>query len=780
MEAFKPNPQQERAITFPPGRPVKVVAGAGTGKTTVLTRRFVYLLKRTGVKPQNILALTFTNKAAEEMARRIAQLARREGLVKRPSELTGLWIGTFHSFCGRILRENAFEAGIDPNFQILDELDARLVFHEVVDELFSLKLDAFEGFDPRECRLIDFTDTTTFYKHAFDFIIHLKERLISPEEFKKAAASGRATFRGKVRKLLSHPSLGDLPKRTREALLRRLEGIEEQVELEREMAELIYHVYSAYQRRLAERDMLDFADLIFKAYELLSKNEPIRERYRSQFKYILIDEFQDTDEAQFELLKLLAADERMSNVMVVGDDKQSIYGWRNARVENVDDFKAEEWGGISIDITKNYRSYGEILEVAHYAITRDPKFAVKAAKLEPELKGFAGEPRVWIAFAPDRQAEAEFIAERIDELQGEGFQLSGVAILMRSVKPAKSYEDALRKRGIPYHTVGGIGFYDREEVKDIISFLRLIQNPHDDQAMVRALKSPSVALSDAAIYRLRSIGPKIPLFEIISRRELLERELGEEVARRAGRLREIVQKLRAIKGREPIYGLVKAILDLGGYILHLERMPEHERARMAANLQKLLYLAGRFEIRNPGGDLGEFIRYVQFSIDQEIGEAEAEVEPGEEAVRIMSVHQAKGLEFDVVFVVNVKERVFPVIPRAPRLMFDPEDGLLVNIDVDGVKPFKLAPYTGSGGASSAISEIYAEVGIRNHFEIERRRRLEEERRIWYVALTRARERLYITSPSLPDEMPENNPPFILELLREFEGRPEICSVVYLR
>ena len=779
MEGFKPNPQQERAITCPPGLPVKVVAGAGTGKTTVLTRRFVYLLKTTGVKPQNILALTFTNKAAEEMARRIAQLARQEGLVRRPSELTGLWIGTFHSFCGRILRENAFEAGLDPNFQILDELDARLVFHEVMDELFSLKLEAFEGFDPRECRHIDFTDTTTFYRHAFDFIIHLKERLISPEEFRRIAASGRVAFQGKVRKLLSHPLLNELPKRTREALLRRVERVEEQMELEREMAELIYHVYSAYQRRLAERDMLDFADLIFKAYELLSKNEPIRERYRSQFKYILIDEFQDTDEAQFELLKLLAADERMSNVMVVGDDKQSIYGWRNARVENVEDFRAEEWGGLSLDITKNYRSYGEILEVAHYAITRDPKFAARAAKLEPELKGFAGEPRVWIALAPDRRAEAEFVAERIEELQRDGFPLSGIAVLMRSVKPAKAYEDALRRRGIPYHTVGGIGFYDREEVKDVISFLRLIQNPHDDQAMVRALKSPSVALSDAAIYALRSIEPKTPLFEIISREEVVRRELGEEVARRTGRLRRVIRELRAIRGREPIYGLVKAILDLGGYILHMERAPEHERARMAANLQKLLYLAGRFEMRNPGGDLGEFIRYVQFSIEQEIGEAEAEVEAGEEMVRIMTVHQAKGLEFDVVFVVNAKERVFPVIPRAPRFMLDREDGLLLNVELNGGKPFKLAPFTGTGKAASAISEIYAEVGIKNHFEEEKRRQLEEERRIWYVALTRARERLYITSPSLPDEMSENNPPFILELLREFEGRPEICSVVHL-
>jgi len=772
---LKPNPQQQEAITHPIDSPLKVIAGAGTGKTTILTHRFVRLLKdHPDLKPHNILALTFTNKAADEMAGRIIRLAKEEGIIKNPLDFTGLWVSTFHSFCGRVLRENAFEAGLDPEFEVMDELEARLLFHHVVDDLFNLRIP----FSPEEYPNIDFTDTDLFYRHLFNFILHLKDRLISPEDFKRMSASGRSNFRDKLHRLRESDLVGEMPDRTRNALSRRLKPVEDQLRYEREMEEVIYLIYSEYQRRLAEEDRLDFADLIFRAYDLLSENDRIRERYRSQFRYILVDEFQDTNEAQFKLLKLLAADERMSNVTVVGDDKQSIYGWRDARVENVEDFRAEEWGGKSLDITKNYRSYGEILEVAHHSITLDPNFALRAVKLEPELKGYANQPQVQIVIAPDRTSEAEFIARSIRDLMEKEVKPNEIAILMRSVKHAKAYEDALRKEGIPYLTVGGVGFYDREEIKDIVCYLRLCLDPNDDQAMIRAFKSPAVSLNDESIYRLRRIDPE-SFFRAISDPVRLNEEFGRDIAERLVRLRHtLIDLSRLIKEENvSVYRIAKWVIELSGYSLLLERLSESESIRVAANLRKILYLAGRFEARNiqrrRGVDgrqrLEDFISYIQFSVEREIGEEEAEVEM-EEVVRIMTVHQAKGLEFDVVFVVNAKERIFPARSRIPKLMFDEEDGLLINTKVDGQRPFKLDPYVDS---RERLLSVYDEIGIKNHWRIEREKQLREERRIWYVALTRAKEKLYITTPSL--NLKERT--FIKEILEGFEGRGEICEVV---
>ncbi len=774
---LKPNPQQQEAITHPIDSPLKVIAGAGTGKTTILTYRFVRLLKdHPDLKPRNILALTFTNKAADEMASRIIRLAREEGIIKNPLDFTGLWVSTFHSFCGRVLRENAFEAGLDPEFEVMDELEARLFFHHVVDDLFNLRIP----FSPEEYPNIDFTDTDLFYRHLFNFILHLKDRLISPEDFKRMSASGRNSFRERLQRLRESHLLEEIPAQSRRALLRRLESVEDQLRYEREMEEVIYLIYSEYQRKLAEEDRLDFADLIFRAYDLLLENDRIRGRYRSQFRYILVDEFQDTNEAQFKLLKLLAADERMSNVTVVGDDKQSIYGWRDARVENVEDFRAEEWGGRSLDITKNYRSYGEILEVAHHSITLDPDFARKAVKLEPELRGYAHQPRVQLVIAPDRHTEAEFVALSIRDLMTEGVKPSEIAILMRSVKHAKAYEDALRREQIPYLTVGGVGFYDREEIKDIVCYLKLCLDPEDDQAMVRALRSPAVNLNDESIYRLRTIDPD-SFFQAISNAERLNEEFGRDIAERLIRLRHRLIDLSRLarEGNTSIYRIAKWVIELSGYNLLLEKLPKSESIRVAANLRKILYLAGRFEAKNiqrrtaVGGwqRLEDFISYIQFSIEREIGEEEAEVEM-EEVVRIMTVHQAKGLEFDVVFVVNAKERIFPALPRVPKLMFDEGDGLLINAKVGGRKPFKLEPYVDSKGR---FLSIYDEIGVKNHSEIEREKQLREERRIWYVALTRARERLYITTPSISSFMRRRT--FVEEILEEFESKGEVCEVV---
>ncbi|MFC1713766.1 ATP-dependent helicase [Candidatus Poribacteria bacterium] len=771
---FSLNPIQQAAVEHPINAPLKVIAGAGTGKTMVLTHRFVHILKEhPEIAPQNILALTFTNKAAAEMKERIIELAKEAGIVHPNTAFPPqLWIGTFHSFCGRILRENAFAAGLDPDFTVLGEADIRQIHHRIVNDFVNLRLDTGD-FNPDECQYVRFENPGFLYSHVSVLISKLKDQLVSPDEFREMAHSGMETYYPKLDNLFDEATdSSELASATKRTMKRRWEEtVPHERAYEFEMIEIIYHIYKAYQDYLTQNDMLDFGDLIFRAYRLLESNERVKQRYQERFKYILVDEFQDTNEAQFNLLALLAQDEELSNVTVVGDDKQAIYGWRNARVENVDDFEAEAWGGHSLNVSKNYRSYGEILNVAHFSIVQDEKFLRQSdeIKLEAERLGMAEEARVILYDADSREREAEIIAQEIAKLLTRGVELDDIAILMRSLSRVRIYEDALRRSQIPYRTVGGTGFYDRQEIRDILAYLRVIDDPFDMQALIRTLKRPPIGLNDYSLYRLRR-KEDTELFDSLSYAdELLE---GPEIVSRIQRFLHLLEEMWGMIGEGSIFYLASQLIERSGYLKYVHGMPPDDRERSLANIRKLLRMASEFERKHPFGGLRDFVQYVQFSMDQLVIEGEAGPGLERKAVQIMTVHQAKGLEFDVVFVINAGRPSFPTVARHPMFALHKEDGLIINTDWDGDKFFKYKPHD-----LKKNSHLYQEHGIINHYEEFRKEHLGEERRIWYVAMTRARQYLYLSCPKplTGDAKRGSGADFIMEILEEFADKGTICE-----
>lgn len=779
---FSLNPIQQAAVEHPINAPLKVIAGAGTGKTMVLTHRFVHILKgHPEIAPQNILALTFTKKAAAEMKERIIDLAKELGVIPKDAAIPPqLWIGTFHSFCGRILRENAFEAGLDPNFIVLGEADTRQIFHRIVNDFTNLQLDTGD-FNPADCQYVRFENPIFLFTAIPTFISKLKDQLVSPEEFREIAIEGHRTYYPRLEALLNESiNSPDVAAATKRALKKRQEtNIPHEYGYESEMLEIIYYIYKAYQDYLTQNDMLDFGDMIFKAYDLLSGSESIKQRYQSRFQYILVDEFQDTNEAQFNLLKLLAQDDELSNVTVVGDDKQAIYGWRNARVENVDDFAAEDWGGHSLNISKNYRSYGEILNVAHFSIIQDEKFETQsdAIRLEAEGLGMAEEARVILYNADDREHEAEIIAQEIIKLLKTDIELGDIAILMRSLSRVKVYEDALRRSMIPYNTIGGTGFYDRQEIRDILAFLRVIDDPFDTPALVRLLKRPPMGLNDLSLYRLQDGLKKnlkfksgTPLFESLNyAEELLE---DGEIISRIQKLLSFLEEMWEILGKGSIYYLASQLVEKSGYLKHIYGMTLDDRERSLANIRKLLRMASEFEHKHPFGDLREFVQYVRFSMEQMVIEGEADSDMKREAVQIMTVHQAKGLEFDVVFVINTGNPSFPTRARHPMFALHEEDGLIINTKHEGDRFLKLSPYD-----LKKNSHLYEKYGILNHYEKFGADHLKEERRIWYVAVTRAKHFLYLSYPKpiAEDTSKKRGADFFVEILEKFADEGRICE-----
>jgi len=769
------NPIQQEAVEHTIHAPLKVIAGAGTGKTMVLTHRFVNILvTHPGIAPQNILALTFTNKAAAEMKERIIDLAREKGIIDPDAASPPqLWIGTFHSFCGRILRENAFSAGLDPDFAVLSEADARQIHHRIVDDFVSLRLNT-EEFKPDEFRYVRFENPRFLYSDLFTFISKLKDELVSPDDFRGKALAGMLGYYPKLHSLLDDAmSSPDVASATKKALgRRRAENIDYEYGFEAEMIEIIYHIYKAYQDYLTRNDILDFGDLIFKAYMLLSENDRVRQRYQERFKYILVDEFQDTNKAQFDLLRLLAGDEKLSNVTVVGDDKQAIYGWRNARVENVDDFEADNWGGRSLNVSKNYRSYGEILDVAHYAIIQDEKFMRQSdsIKLEPARLGMAEEPKVVLYEANHREVEAAFIAQEIVGLLKKGVELEEIAILMRGLRSVRVYEDALRKAQVPYKTTGGRGFYDRQEIRDILAYLMVVDNPFDETALIRVLKRPPIGLNDLSLYQLSARKKRdVQLFDLLSQAdEILD---DSEAVRRIGKFLHLMEEMWKIIGEGGIFYLASQLVERSGYLKYVHGMSGDARERSLANIRKLLRMASEFERKRIFSNLRDFVQYVRFSMDQLVIESEAGAGAESRAVQIMSVHQAKGLEFDVVFVINARKPSFPTTARHPMFAFHDEDGLIINADRDGDKFFKYKPYD-----LKKNSHLYQKHDIINHYEQFRSDHLGEERRIWYVAMTRARHLLYLSCPRVMVENArgEKKGDFFEEIREGFADMEKIC------
>ncbi len=717
---FSPNDAQRRAIEYPIDIALKVVAGAGTGKTAVLTQRFIHIVEKHQIPPQRILALTFTKKAAAEMRKRISDELLNRNLIERSQAPMLLWVGNYHSICLRLLRQYALAAGLDPSFDTLDETEQPLALEEVVKDFLDKK-DA--GADPDRFEALMIERIDGFVRNISTVVSRLKAHFIETGgmERKVAATIGEhyRIIESSLRETVANESIHG---NTRKKAERRLETLADEKAHELLLLDAVARTFDGYRKRLQRLGALDFGDLVSYTCRLADSDPYVRRR----FDYVLVDEFQDTDSAQYRLLERMS--DGLRNVTVVCDKKQSIYEWREARLENIEDFPGE-----TIVLEENYRSVGEILDSANHFIGRTMPLE---KPLRPAIRGGrgrAGDPRVMLFRADGPEQEAEHVACGIAHLLESGeCKPRDVAVLMRSVRASRPFEDALSARDIPFTTVGGAGFYDLCETKDLLALLRLIADPFDDLSMARILQSAVVGLSDATLRDLcrTTDGKRSSIYEtLLASSEFFER-LEPRIRHRLRSLLEAIDEFSGRRWSLTTGELVSGLLWRVDYLKYLVSL-EGPRGARFSNVSLFYKTAARFEERNPGSGLEEFLSYMETAVAG--GTADAVGEVSSDAVQIMTVHQAKGLEFPVVFVVNLKEGAFPLKFRGDDFGYDERLGLYARKLPEGGR---LIRYEGGYG-----------VGIE---EMLRERRYLEENRILYVAMTRAKRLLYLTSTSAPD------------------------------
>lgn len=587
------------------------MAGAGSGKTRVITARILRLLKEEGVAPFRLLAVTFTNKAAGEMRERVRKGA---GRVK----LGDLFLGTFHSFCARMLRANADRLGLAPDFSIYDESDQMTLLKECY---FDLRLDE-KQIPPRAV-------------HAA--VSQAKNELLSPEDY----AAGAAGF----------------------------------------FQEHAARLYALYQKKLLQNAAVDFDDLLFSAVKLLQEHPDLAAAYRERFEYVLVDEYQDINTAQYRLLKLLVAPR--NNLMVVGDPDQSIYGWRGADLRNILRFEKDFPGAKVYALEENYRSFRPILEAAQAVIENNTHRREK--KLRPTREG--GEAPLYFQ-APDEKEEAEFIARRIHEKHmvfGRAFK--DFAVLYRTNAQSRVLEEALRRWRIPYQIIGGIQFYERKEIKDILAYLRVLVNPKDSVSLKRILNVPPRGLGSGTLEKLETSAKQngLSLLEA-AERHLQAQDLGARAHKALYAFLHLVEELRRAAQELPPSQAARAVLEKSGYLHMLEEEGNFEAQSRLENVRELVSSIADYEAREPKASLSGFLEQVSLSAEVD------RLKEDQDAVRLMTLHNAKGLEFPVVFLAGMEEELFP--------------------------------HAHSTGTAWEI---------------------EEERRLCYVGMTRAMEELFLTS-----------------------------------
>ncbi|MCG0279057.1 MAG: DNA helicase PcrA [Thermanaeromonas sp.] len=600
------NPQQLAAVCHR-GAPLLVLAGAGSGKTRVLTYRVAHLLLE-GVEPEAILAVTFTNKAAQEMQERLEKLV---GEVAR-----GLWVSTFHSACVRILRRDIRLLGYNPNFVIYDTDDQLALLREVLREL---NIDE-KKFPPRSVAAA---------------ISNAKNALYNPEDY-AALASTYAE-------------------------------------------EKIATIYRAYQERLRRLNALDFDDLLMLTVSLFQENPLVLRYYQHRFKHILIDEYQDTNHAQYVLVKLLAG--KGDNLCVVGDPDQSIYGWRGADIGNILAFEEDFPNAKVILLEENYRSTWPILHAANEVIKNN--LGRKEKRLWTKKK--EGEP-LYLYEARDEQDEGNFIAREIlRRHQEEGRTFSSFAVLYRTHAQSRALEEAFIRLGIPYEIVGGLKFYQRKEIKDILAYLRVVANPADTFSLKRVINVPRRGIGEATWSKLELFCREqgLTIVEALNRAEEIPGLAWQKIhtLKELGRL---LETLRQEKDILPVTDLVKKVLIETGYQAELEAEKTPEALARLENIKELLTVTRSYDTQEGEKSLEGFLSQVALV-------AEADSFSGGDVVALMTLHTAKGLEFPVVFLAGMEEGVFPHF----RSLTDQEE-------------------------------------------------LEEERRLCYVGMTRAQEVLYLT------------------------------------
>ncbi|MBN2038296.1 MAG: UvrD-helicase domain-containing protein [Chitinispirillaceae bacterium] len=568
------NPVQREAVLYNEG-PELVFAGAGTGKTRVLTAKIAWLIEQ-GMYPGEIFAATFTNKAAREMRSRV------ESLTGLSTE--GMWIGTFHSMCARILRREGSVIGFMPGFTIYDTADQRTAIKKV---LASLGID----------------DRSMPYRQVLAAISGYKNRCVPPEA---------------------------------------LEGQERGF-----YGEELVRVYKAYQTTLLDAQAMDFDDLLSNTVYCFQKAPQVLRRYQECFKQVLVDEYQDTNTAQFLFLKLIA--QQHGRVFVVGDDDQSIYGWRGAQVENILSFESQFPRTRVFTLEQNYRSTGVILTFANAAISAN---AMRSPKnLWTALSG--GERVTVNRFRDDRQ-EAESVADRIQGLIAGGTKATAIAVLFRTNAQSRAFEEVLRRRRIPYVIVGGMSFYERAEIKDCLAYLRLLVNPKDNVAFERIVNVPPRGLGEKAYEALAAVAAQKKLSPC-------EALLTSDMESFAPRYRQGFADIRdllvllgeSVQNQEPVSAMVNDLLKLSGYMDMLTQEDTEEAAGRIENLNEFTHVLHAWSEEHPGRGLADFLEEVTLATDVDTWEAR------DEAVNLMTMHCAKGLEFEAVFLVGLEEGLIP-------------------------------------------------------------------------------------------------------------------------
>jgi DNA helicase-2/ATP-dependent DNA helicase PcrA len=624
------NPAQQEAVLATEG-PLLVIAGAGSGKTRVLTYRVAHLIAACGVKPPEILAITFTNKAAGEMRERL------EGLLGGVAR--AIWILTFHAACGRILRREAPRLGYKTNFTIYDQADQVRLTKQCLEEL---ERDP-KRFVPRGI-------------HAQ--ISNAKNQLIGPAEY-----------------------------------TRRVQSFYDQT---------VAETYELYQRRLHASNAMDFDDLLMLTVEVLERFPEALTRWRKAFRYVLVDEYQDTNHAQYRLLQLLAAEHR--NICAVGDPDQSIFGWRGANIGNILEFEREFAGTHTIALEQNYRSTNTILRAANAVIQNNRER--KEKNLWSELG--EGVP-VHVVEVEDEHAEARFVAAEIAALVEEGYSADEVAVFYRTNAQSRVLEDVLVRQGIAYQVIGGPRFYERAEIKDVIAYLQVVDNPFDSVSLLRIANRPRRGIGDATLARLQTYadGRGMSLFEALAYPE--EAGVGAAPLKNVAALRTFLISLQASAQELAVPEMVEAVLDRSGYVAALEAERTIESQGRLENVQELVGVAQEYVQQSPEPSLSGFLQEISLYSDQDAMRGEQSL------VTLMTLHNAKGLEFKAVFVIGLEEGIFPHVR---------------SIEEQGV---------------------------------------EEERRLCYVGMTRAQERLVLThatSRSLWGSRAFNLPSRFLEELPE--------------
>jgi len=616
------NPQQKAAVEHI-GAPLLVVAGAGSGKTRVLTRRIAYLLAERGVAPYEVLAITFTNKAAGEMKERVAELVG--------DRARSMWVSTFHSACVRILRQEAVRLGYSNSFTIYDSADSQKLLSHIMKDM---NLDA-KRYAPRAVQAL---------------ISAAKNELMGPADYQLQATD--------------------------------------------HFAQIVAEVYAVYQRRLTSANAMDFDDLIGKTVELLQRFPEAKARYRSRFRHILVDEYQDTNHAQYILIKELVGTEfdgyPVAELCVVGDADQSIYAFRGANIRNILQFEADYQNARTILLEQNYRSTQNILSAANAVIGNNE------GRKEKNLWADSGAgAKITGYLAESEQDEAAYVAGEIRRLQAEGISTPGeTAVFYRTNAQSRAFEEAFLRAPLPYKVIGGLRFYERKEVKDFLAYLRIIVNPQDEVSVRRVINTPKRGIGDRALDLVDEYAKAhdVSFWQALTKWN----EIPELAARSGGAIRDFVALIDSLatlnEAKVAPSSIAQAVLEQSGLLTELQKSDDPQDESRIENMEELVAVAIEYETGEV--DEGEEISLMGFLEDVALVADSDQIPDGEDhggVVTLMTLHTAKGLEFPTVFLTGMEEGIFP----HSRTLGDKNE-------------------------------------------------VEEERRLAYVGLTRARERLYLS------------------------------------